>query len=302
MKKQKARAGAALVTQDDKKSTKLHHKTDAIDDLDRLGKDIVNQRISSILKFHSQYLEEEWVASQEDMKSEDTTKTIGKGKIKELSHIYEMFPHLPVSRINVIYDEICQRHVDGLIDVLLTIDPSEAQYTTEDTDQEPSTSTSSSSSGSRGKSKTEQFTEKWNLAQYISFDIDPTISELENEYLVALKMKNMAYEEYGFEEEEDTHSSQNVNWDEMNDVEKEFWEDMQLKKERLKKERQFIIQKMKEAKRARNVKIYCRGEEEHLTKNITELKRYQFVPSNELEMEAEYIHFRVVESQFYRLL
>ncbi|KAG2377558.1 hypothetical protein C9374_009074 [Naegleria lovaniensis] len=291
-------------------SSKLHHKNDALDDIERCCQNLSNSKLIALLSFHKRYLQDELECNELDEKlieSQKKSKQFSlKGKLDALKDIYEMFPHIPVSRINVIYDEVCDGRVDGLIDVLLGLDPNEVQFT-DDLPEESQQETVSSSHRfglPPQQSQIELFKKRWDLSQYISFDIDPNITELEIDYLTAVKMRNLAFQEYGFEEEEETHSQQDasVNLDEMPEHEREFYLEMKQKKEQLKKERQFIIAKMKEAKRARNVKIYCAGEEEHLAKNTSELKRYMFTRSIEFDLEAEYIHFRIVESQFHRLL
>lgn len=318
-KMKKAKSGNSNVpprtSHNNSSDQKLLHKSDAIDDIEILCKNLSNPKLIALLSFHKRYLEEELECIQEDERLLKKSANSGanskrthdplKGKLDALKDIYEMFPNIPVPRINIIYDEVCDGRVDGLVDVLLGLDPNEVQFTDDLIPSEESQQIEESSTHSFAQqSQMELLHKRWDISQYITFDIDPTITELEIDYLNAVKMKNLAFQEYGFEEIEETHSSQqeSVNLDELPEHEREFYLEMKLKKEQIKKERQFIIDKMRETKLARNVKLYCKGEEEYLAKNTSELKRYMFTRTIEFDLEAEYIHFRIVESQFHRLL
>ena len=291
----KTKKGANIPPTDhssDEKSTLLH-KFDALDDIEIIGKNLMNVRISALLAFYKQYLKEQQETERAIMLQKKSQNS--SCQIPELYDIYEMFPHIPSKRINVLYHEVCNNHVEGLVDVLLTLDPNDLQYTediVEDNSSEIDTYVNNYATDLK----------RFDMATVANQYLDPAVSDLEKDYLQAVKIRKMAFEEYGIYEEVEIHEESQPNMDEMNDAEKEWYYEMKLKKEKLKKEREFILKKMREEKMSRNTRYYCKGEEELLNSTSNEIKRYQFTRNITFDFEAEYFHFRIVESHFDRLM
>ena len=206
-------------------------------------------------------------------------------------NIYEMFPNIPSKRINVLYHEVCHDKLDGLVEVLLSLDPNEIQFTDEIVEDQVSLS------------RTTNLT-RYDLSRVVNKYLDSSISDLEKDYLQAVKIRKMTFDEYGIyeEEEEIENEFDHINIEELPEAEREWYYEMKLKKEKLKQERAFIKKKMREEKRSRNVRFYCKGEEDLLNSERREIYRYQLYRNPTFEFEAEYIHFRIVESQFDRLM
>ena len=93
------------------------------------------------------------------------------------------------------------------------------------------------------------------------------------------------------------------------------WE-IERKKRIIENERKLIEKRLADAKKHRNVRFYCKGELEYLTKwndhfvktnsetapkGLDDMLRYKLNPTNCFDLGAEEIHYRFCESQFHRL-
>ena len=288
-----ARKKNKITVQDNK--TTFPHKSDALDSLERLSDSMINPRISALLAFYKQFL----TATLLEEKAKEEQLHVGQdGSIESLLGVYEMFPHIPKKRVNSIYSEVAGMKVEQTIEILLTVDPNEIMT---DDNEEPISLQVHSQSSSKVT------TSDLSLTSALCTDIDPAIAEVEMDYMNAVRVKILAKEEFGLVEEESQHEYGFVELSEeelnnMESNERELYYEMKVKKDRMKKESEFIAQKLKEEKRARKARILCEGELEHLAKNTTELKRYNCPLTSQFELIGELVHYRLVESQFYRLL
>ncbi|KAL9645695.1 hypothetical protein ABK040_003428 [Willaertia magna] len=81
------------------------------------------------------------------------------------------------------------------------------------------------------------------------------------------------------------------------------------KRKAIEQERQLINKRLQEERKQRSAyRFYCKGEVEYLKEcldggkagKVGEYKRYDLKPTNVFDMQAEEIHYRICESQFYR--
>ncbi|KAL9641536.1 hypothetical protein ABK040_013457 [Willaertia magna] len=275
-----------------------------------LNKDLTNKELNS-LKNSNEVLQENYS--------------------EEILQLIEMFPHLDVLQIVNIYKTIANEQLNMAIELLINIDQQDIQQqSTLQQSLQQTLQQNHTLQPNNNLLQQEQEIIHYNnndnniynnnlniemsiipkLLKVTIPEMDIHISELEIEFLTNYNMKNSIKEELGILDEEEENSQNalqnslqnNKPVEEMDSQELELHLQWKAKLEILQKERKLMQIKILEEKRKRNVKFYCKEELEHLCnfKNSNIVKRYLFNFKNHFEMNAEDIHFRIVESQFYR--